>query len=334
MARTVGTVLSTAVVAASLALVAACGSGSASSEGGSSSSSSGGGGGGDLTEVKVGVIPIVDTAPLWLGKEKGFFSDEGIDLTITTTTGGAAAVPGVVSGSFDLAFGNSVSVMVAADKGLPLQFVTNGVSTSGTDPDFGAVVVPKGSDIKRPKDLAGKTVSVNNLNNIGDTTIRKVVQDDGGDPKSLKFVEVAFPDAPAALDRGQVDAAWVLEPFLSAAVAKGATVVSYNYVDFDPKLDIAGYFTKKDVIDKKPEMVAKFTTAMNKSLDYAQQHPDEVRAIVGTYTKIGEADRAKMALPSWRPAFDRPAFEKLAAAAQSYGTISKTPDFDTLLPKQ
>ena len=86
----------------------------------------GGDGGGEKTasgddKLTVGVIPIVDTAPIWLGKEKGFFKDEGIDLELTKTTGGAAAVPGVVNGEFDFAFGNVMSVMVAQDQGLPLQ---------------------------------------------------------------------------------------------------------------------------------------------------------------------------------------------------------------------
>ena len=124
MART--TAAAVLFVSASLALVSACGSGDVSSDtggGAASSSPAGGGGGGDLNTVKVGVIPIVDTAPIWLGKEKGFFKEEGINLEITTTTGGAAAVPGVVSGDFDIAFGNTVSLMVATDKGLPLKFI-------------------------------------------------------------------------------------------------------------------------------------------------------------------------------------------------------------------
>jgi NitT/TauT family transport system substrate-binding protein len=81
-------------------------------------------------------------------------------------------------------------------------------------------------------------------------------------------------------------------------------------------------------------MVEAFRRAMKTSLQYAQEHPDEVRAIVGTYTKIGAADRAKMALPSWHADFDRAAFEKLAAAAKSFGTIKGAPNLDTLLPKQ
>jgi NitT/TauT family transport system substrate-binding protein len=311
--------------------LAACGSGSPS--GGEAPQGSESAPAGDLTKVTVGVIPIVDTAPLYLGDEKGFFKEEGLDLDIQTVAGGAAAIPAVVSGGFDFSFGNLVSVMVANDKGLDIKLVANGNSTSGdTQKDFSGVVVKGDSDIKSPKDLAGKTVSVNTLSNIGDTTIRSVVEADGGDPDSIKFVEVGFPDAPAALSNGQVDAAWILEPFLSKAVADGGRVVSYNFADFDPKLDISGYFTTGDKVSSDPELVAKFQSAMNKSLEYAQENPQEVRDIVGTYTKIEEADRAEMALPTFRKDFNMEAAQKLADAAVKYGTLSKEPDLESIFP--
>ena len=198
--------------------------------------------------------------------------------------------------------------------------------------DIGGVVVPAGSDIQSAKDLAGKTVSVNNLSNIGDTTIKSVIEKDGGDPNGVKFVEVAFPDAPAALANKQVDAAWILEPFLSKAVDEGGTVVSSNFVEMSPELDIAGYFTKGDTISGKADLTEKFTRAMNKSLEYAQEHPDEVREIVGTYTKIDEATRAKMILPRYRVEFDEDAFKTLGDAAAKYGTLSKAPSAVDLLP--
>jgi NitT/TauT family transport system substrate-binding protein len=298
----------------------------------------GGDSGGEKTasgddKLTVGVIPIVDTAPIWLGKEKGFFKDEGIDLELTKTTGGAAAVPGVVNGEFDFAFGNVMSVMVAQDQGLPLSFVTNGTTTSGEEgKDFSGVVAPKGSDIKSPKDLEGKNVGVNNLKNIGDTTVRYAVEADGGDPSKIKFSEVAFPDAPAALSKGNVDAAWVLEPFLSKAIAEGGTVISWNYVEMSPKLDIAGYFTQDKKIASDADLVKRFQSAMNKSLEYSQEHPDEVRDIVGTYTEMDAKTRADMVLPKFTPEFDRAAAEQLGEAAVKYGTLKKAPDLDKLLP--
>lgn len=321
-----------ALAAASVLGLSACGSGSPSSTG-AGATSTGATGNAGLTKVTVGVIPIVDCAPIYLGDKQGFFKEEGLQLDIQTATGGAAIVPGVVSGSFDFAFSNLISVTVAKDKGLDLKFVANGASTTGeAGKDVGGVVVPAGSSIQSPKDLAGKTVSVNNLSNIGDTTIKSVIEKDGGDAKSVKFVEVAFPDAPAALANKQVDAAWILEPFLSKAVADGGKIVSSNFVGMSPELDIAGYFTKADTIKGKAELAQKFTRAMNKSLEYAQAHPQEVRDIVGTYTKIDEATRANMILPRYRVEFNKDAFETLGAAAAKYGTLTKAPNAGDLLP--
>ena len=327
MKRTVPVILA---ATAALAL-SACGGGSLSGDDSSSAAE----GSPDLTTVSAGVMTIVDTAPIWLGKEQGFFEDEGIDLDIQTTTGGAAAVPGVVSGDFQFAFGNVVSVMVANDKGLNLEFVSNGNSTTGdTSSDFGAVVVPGDSDIQSAADLAGKTVSVNNLSNIGDTTIRKVVENAGGDQESIKFVEIPFPDTPAAIESGQVDAAWILDPFLTQSVENGARVIAYNFAETHENLDISGYFTSSEYAKSNPEIVEKFTAAMKKSLIYAQENPDAVREIVGTYTKIDEDMRAKMILPAFHADFDREGLTILGEAAASYGTLSKAPDLDTMLPAE
>src|SRR3978361_1404854 len=146
--------ISIAVVSA-LAL-SACG-GSSGDSGGSASASSGG-----TTQSTVGGLPRPDTAALYLGVDKGYFKDEGLDVTVQSTTGGAVAVPGVVSGDYDFAFGNYVSGMVARDKGIDIKYVTN-ATTATTTGGFQAVVCPQDSPIQSPADLAGKTVSVNNL---------------------------------------------------------------------------------------------------------------------------------------------------------------------------
>jgi len=313
--------ISLAVVSA-LAL-SACG-GSSDDSGGSADASGGG-----TTKITVGVLPVPDTAALYLGVDKGFFSDEGLDVTVQSTTGGAVAVPGVVSGDYDFAFGNYVSGMVARDKGIDIKYVTNATTTPATG-GFQAVVVPKDSPIQSPADLAGKTVSVNNLSNINDTTIRGVIDADGGDSSKVKFLELAFPDAVAAVEGGKVDAATV-NPWTSDMESK-FRVITYNFSDFDPDLDIAGFFTSGKTVSEKPELVKEFQTAMNKSLQYAQDNPDEVRRIILTYTKLSQDTLANLTLPVFRPDVNRDALTKLGASAKEYGTVAKAPDLDALLP--
>jgi ABC-type nitrate/sulfonate/bicarbonate transport system substrate-binding protein len=177
--------------------------------------------------------------------------------------------------------------------------VSNGVASTGKDKaDFGGVVTREAS-IKTAGDLAGKRVAVNTLKNIGDTTIRASVRKAGGDPSSIKFVELAFPDMPAALQAGRVDAIWVVEPFLSTSLAQGGRLVASNYVDTAPDLTVAVYFTSEQLIKNDPDLVKRFTDAMAESLAYADAHPDEARQVLTSYTKIDQAVIKELTLPKW-----------------------------------
>lgn len=311
-----------ALAALLLLTAAACGGGGS----GTQTNSSG------LKKVKVGVIPIVDVAPIYLGDKKGFFKDHGIDLTLESGQGGAAIVPGVASGNFQFGFSNVTSLMLARDNGLPLKVVAAGNFSTGKAPDFSAVVVKGDSPIKSAKDLAGKTVSVNTLKNIGDTTVRESIRKDGGDPSKVKFVELGFPDMPAAVAKGDVDAAWVVEPFVAVAKSQGDRVIAWNLVDTAPNLMIAAYFTSEQLEKQDPKLVKDFTAAINESLKYAEGHPAEVRKIVQTYTDIDPALMDKVTLPKWGTKINRESTQKLADLARKDGLVKQPVDLDALLP--
>ncbi|MGW0332519.1 ABC transporter substrate-binding protein [Streptomyces sp. NPDC003011] len=319
-------ILGLAIAVVTVAGAAGCGSSSAGTSGTSSS------GGGKTTQVKVGVIPIVDVAPLYLGQKKGFFSSRGIDLRMESAQGGAAIIPGVVSGQFQFGFSNTTSLMIAQTKGVPVTSVVNGAATNGkAGGDVTGVAVKKDSPVKSAKDLAGRTVAVNTLQNIGDTTVREAVRKDGGDPSKVKFVEMAFDQMPAALDGGQVDAAWMGEPALTIAKSQGARVVASPFAETDPKLTVATYFASTQLTKENPDLVKKFAEAMTESLTYASVHPDEARQILTTYTKIDGAVLKNLTLPSWPAQYDMASLEKLAALGEKDGLFSdKKPDLNAL----
>ncbi|MBW9205799.1 ABC transporter substrate-binding protein [Mumia sp. zg.B17] len=285
------------------------------------------------TAVTVGVIPIVDVAPIYLGIDQGFFEDEGLDLTLKTAQGGAAIVPGVVSDEFQFGFSNTISLLLANTQGLPLEVVSAGVSSTGeAGKDFGAVIVSKDSNIQTAADLAGKKVAVNTLKNINTTTINEAVRQDGGDPSSIDYIELPFPDIAAAVSKGTVDAGQVVEPFLTITTRQGDRQVVSNYAATDPNLEVGMYFASKGYAEKNPEVVKKFRTAMEKSLEYAQAHPDEVRTVLGTYTEIDPAIGKAVMLPRWSAEIDEDSVQKLADLAEQDELISKQPDLEEMLP--
>lgn len=286
-----------------------------------------------LTNVSVAAIPIADTAALHLGVAEGFFKDEGLNVTIESVTGGAVAVPGVVSGNYDFAFSNIISMFVARQQGLDLKFVTNGATSTGVaGADISAIVVAKDSPLTSAAELSGKKVSSNLLSNIGDTTIRHAVDKAGGDGKSLDFVEVPVQEAMSALENKQIDAALIVEPFLTKALESGGRALDWNYVAVSPDMDVSGYFTSAVTAKNKPELVKKFASAMAKSLEFSQANPDKIRQIIPTYTQIDATLAAKIVVPRFKVNFSRESAEILGQAAVKYGTLKERPDLDKLLP--
>jgi NitT/TauT family transport system substrate-binding protein len=286
---------------------------------------------GQRDAVKAGVIAIVDVAPIYLGKQQGFFSKRNIDLTLETAQGGSAIVPAVVAGQYQFGFSNVVSLMLAQSRKVPIKVVANGVNSTGSpQADFGGLVV-KNPAITSAKQLEGKKVATNALKNIVDTSVKDIVKKAGGDPSKVSFAELAFPDMAGQLDAGNVDAIFVVEPFLSAAKAKGWKVIG-TYADVDPNLCVALYFTSTQLLTTNPDLVKRFTDAMQESLAYADSHPDDVRAVLGSYTQITEEVRKALTLPKWPAAINSDAVAKLGDLSVTYGLLTAKPDLGALLP--
>jgi NitT/TauT family transport system substrate-binding protein len=307
-------------------LVAGCGDDDDGDAGGGTAGSA------EVETLKVGVIPIADVAPLYLGMDKGFFADEKLKIEPQLAEGGAAIVPSVVSGDYQIGFSNTTSLIIAASKNLPVQIISQGV-LGGTGPDdaWDGVIVPKGSDIKDIAGLEGKTVAVNTLNNVSQVVVNTALKEAGADYTKVKYVEVPFPDMNAALESGRVDAAFQVEPGYSGGLAAGSKNISNAYEEMAPNYTVATYFASKQYIAESRDVVDRFTRAMQKSLEYASAHDDEVRAIVGTYTEIPQAVLDKMNLPTWKSDLNRPTIEQTSAAAKEYGFIEEEPSLDDLI---
>ncbi|MDI3330225.1 MAG: ABC transporter substrate-binding protein [Micrococcus sp.] len=326
-----------AVSAAVLLALTACGSGSPSGGGGTTAPATEGtagaeASGGELTPVEVGVIPIVDVAPIYLGVEEGIFEKHGLDVTLTLAQGGAAIVPAVQSGNMEFGFSNVASVIIGRDAGLPLKLVATGPQSTGNGEDDAAgIMVPGDSGIQDLTDLEGKRVAVNTLNNINHATTYEGIKQAGGDVDSVEFVEVGFPDMVAQLEAGNVDAITAVEPFVTMAEQGDARNIYGFFAEPVQDLSVAGYFTTDQMIEQEPELVEAFTAAMKESQQYATDHPEDAKAILSTYTSIDEQTASELTMPRFPQLHDNASLERMAEILAEMELIQDVPATEDLI---
>ena len=307
----------TAIAALGALAIAACGGG----DGGGSGGGSGGSGGGP-TSLNVQETAGVPSAFVAFGISKGFFDKQGLKIDLQTSQGGATTVPSLVSGKIQVAGSNVVSLLIAASKGLPVEAIAPGTSAHGAgQKDFGALMVGKDSSIRDVKELAGKTVAVNTLNNIAEVVVKASLQKSGVDPKQVKLREIDFPEMAAALSKGDVDAAFLIEPFVSIARRAGDRIVDYSYVTTEPNLQVGAYAVSRKFAQENPDAVKRYRAAVGATATYVMAHQDEFRAFLTKQAKTPAKLAKTMELPTFTKTLNTGSMQHTAGLVQQFGLV-------------
>jgi NitT/TauT family transport system substrate-binding protein len=286
----------------------------------------------ELTTIEVGVVPVVDVAPLYLGIDEGFFEEEGLDVQPAIAQGGAAIIPAVVQGDQEIGFSNIVSLLIGETEDLPVQVISQGIqATDDPDNDTAAIAVAADSDVQDVSDLEGKTIAINTLRNISELTVTAALEGEGVDVSTIDFVEVPLPDMVGQLEAGQIDAAGLVEPFITTGKAAGHRMLIYDRVATEPEMTIATYFTSDEFLESDPEVVDGFVRAMNRSLEFATENPDEARQAIGDYTEIPPDVLEEVVLPLWQTDLNQDSIELVAELMVTYGITDDEADVDELI---
>lgn len=276
--------------------------------------------------ITIGALPISETAPLWAAIDAGVFDEYGLDVTVEAIQGGALAMPALVNGDVDFMIGQPYGALRAHIQGLDARIIANYASSYAEGEDINGVVSAPGSDITSPADLAGKRVAVNSIGAAGDLTISAAVEQDGGDPSTIEFVEVIFPDAQAQLEAGNIDAAWVPQPFLNMIVGAGGNLVVYNYQATLPGLPTLVIMATDSTVSEDPELVTAVRDAFAAAFAWAEENDDAVRQALVDNLSIPEEAAANLPLPEFTTSLDVGLIQELADMAEQYGFFDAAPD--------
>jgi len=313
------------VVACSGALLAGCGSdGDDSDESGAAQRqvvrvAEGATGTPEKTEVTVGMLPTISHAPVVLAEREGFFKDEGITVTskMSAGTGSGAALLG---GELDLAALPWIELFVAAERGTPLQPVSEG---SGGVPGLAEILVPANSDIKTVSDLVSKKVATISTPGVCDVNALDALAraNTEGEPS---FLPLPIPDMPGALERGDVAAVCAPEPLVSGLKASGkfrsALDVFSGPSDEQP---VVGYFATSDFVEENPKTIGAFQRGLATAVRMIEEDPSVVAQIVPTYTQITPEQAKAMTVGTYPEEIDVAKLAELGALLERVGVVER-----------
>ncbi|MEI6665346.1 MAG: ABC transporter substrate-binding protein [Chloroflexota bacterium] len=291
-----------------LALAAACGS-NGGGTGASSSGTAGASGTASSAPVtlRLGYFGNMTHAQPIVGLARGTFAEQlGSNVKVETKTfnAGPATIEALFAGAIDIAYvgPNPTVTGYTQSQGKEVRVIAGATSA-------GASLVVRGdSGITKAADLANKKIATPQLGNTQDVALRAWLQQNGLKDKdhggNVQVVPTANADALSLIQRGQLDGAWVPEPWATRIVqeANGKTIVDER--DLWPNGDFVttNVIVRAKFLSEHPDVVERFLKAHVITTQWINDHPDEAKQAVNAGIKqiTGAALSDNVINAAWR----------------------------------
>jgi NitT/TauT family transport system substrate-binding protein len=198
-------------------------------------------------------------------------------------------------------------------------------------PDSLVLLAKPDSGIRTPKDLAGKKVSVHSKGNIVELLIKAVLQDNGVDPNAVTYLEVKFPQIPAALANGQIDAGGDLEPYITQGEQQFGVQPTFKIVTgATDNIPLSGYVASSKFITAHPDTVAAFQKAMVKAQKAAADR-SAIGSVLPDLTGVDKQTTSLLKLGVFPTSVDATRLQRVVTLMKTYGYLQQSMDASTLV---
>jgi NitT/TauT family transport system substrate-binding protein len=274
--------------------------------------------------LRIGALLLDNTAEVFYARELGMFKRAGLDVDITTFPSGGAAASALVGGAVDISISDTLTMVEAHSRNVPLTYLAPATVYTKALPAY-ALLVGADSPIRVARDFNGKTVATNALKNILQVPTEAWIDNNGGDSKTVKFIEVPFPTMGAAILDGRIDAASISEPFITNALDSGKfRMISVSERNVAPEFMFSGWTTTTDYAAAHPDTIKKFVAVMLESARWGNANrPQSAQILVGV-NKMSPEVAAKMMRSYYGEKLSGALLQPVIDAAVKYGAIASS----------
>ena len=300
----------------------------------------------DSTEEKLTKVTLNEVAhsifyaPQYVAIEEGYFKDEGLDLALVTGFGADKTMTAVISGEADIGFMGAEASAYAYQEGATdpvinfaqlTQRAGNFLVAREEMPDF------KWEDLKDKKVLGGRK------GGMPEMVFEYILRKNGLDPqKDLTIDQSIDFGSTAAAFTGDTSADFTVEfePSATALEKEGAGYVVASLGVDSGYVPYTSYSAKTSYMEKNPEIIQKFTNALQKGMEYVQSHtPEEIAEVIAPQFAETDLDTVTAIVKryydqdTWKSnlIFEKESFELLEDILEDSGELSERVSYENLV---
>lgn len=237
-------------------------------------------------KIRVVAVPTDDMTPIYYAIRNGEYRRAGLDVEVVAANSGSASTAAIVAGAYELGKASPMGSLLAHLRGLPLTIVANGAVWDPKHP-FNLVLAAADSPIKSAADCNGKIGAVPGLNDVAHLSILQWVDRNGGDSKSMKWLEIPNSALGAALIEHRIDVTCLNEPQLSAALEGGKIRrLADAFTAIAPRWVASVYLANPDWAAKNADAVRRWVKVTYETAGWCNAHQAETAAMMSDITKI------------------------------------------------
>jgi NitT/TauT family transport system substrate-binding protein len=279
---------------------------------------------GQTLQLTVANAPIDSGMTPIVAERAGFYRKYGLDVKLVTMNSGAAVSAAVVGGSLQIGSSSLPGVIAAHTKGVPFQLVAP-ASIYISERPSDVLLVRASGPIRQAADLNGKTIATPALHDLLSTTTLAWIDQNGGDSKTVRQVELPPSATPQALDAGRIDAAAMSEPRVSEVVGSGAgRILGKPYDVIAHTFLISGYFALPEVISANRDAIVRLARAHHDANVFANAHHDQTAVWLSEAANVELAAVQRSQRATFAESFDPAMIQPVIDAAAKFGLIDKS----------
>lgn len=275
-------------------------------------------------DITVAAIPAADLAGLYIALADGLFTRQGLHVTIRQIPSSQAVIADQLKGQVDISAGSFIPYISAQAAGARFRILAE---ASTLAPDTRALVVTRNSPVTAVARLAGKRIGVNGTNSIGTLLVSMLLSAHGISPRKVTFVTDpgGFPAMPRQLQDGDWAAAFLAEPYITAA---GEDYGEQMLADLDQgaafNLPVDGYLATQAWTQQHPKTEAAFTRAIEQGQAIANSDASAVQAAMAQYDNLPPQITAAIALTGYPvgPVVEA-SIQRVAKAMLEFGILGR-----------